>query len=51
LALAHSVGSAVEQAYQRSDLLDQRRRLMADWAEYCASTPARDGDLAVQIWH
>jgi len=49
LALAHSVGSAVEQAYQRSDLLDQRRRLMADWAAYCASTPVEGGDLAVRI--
>jgi integrase len=36
-ALAHTVGSAVERAYQRSDLLDKRRRLMQDWARYCAA--------------
>ena len=34
LALAHAVGSAVEQAYMRSDLLEQRRTLMQQWAHY-----------------
>ena len=34
LSLAHRVGSAVEQAYARSDLLDKRRRLMDQWAAY-----------------
>ena len=34
LSLAHRVGSAVEQAYARSDLLEQRRKLMDAWAEY-----------------
>ena len=36
-ALAHQVGSAVERACRRGDLLDQRRRLMEDWAGFCAS--------------
>ena len=31
--LAHTVGSAVEHAYARSDLMDKRRALMAAWAE------------------
>ena len=35
-ALAHSVGNSVEQAYMRSDLLEQRRGLMQAWADYCA---------------
>ncbi len=35
LALAHSVGSAVEEAYQRSDLFERRRALMHDWAKWC----------------
>ncbi|WP_454438358.1 tyrosine-type recombinase/integrase [Thauera mechernichensis] len=39
-ALAHTVGSAVEAAYRRGDLLDKRRALMADWATYCTSKPA-----------
>jgi integrase len=39
-ALAHSVGSAVERAYRRSDLFEKRRRLMDDWAKYCAAPVA-----------
>ena len=34
LTLAHTVGSAVEQAYMRSDLLEQRKTLMPEWASY-----------------
>ncbi|MYH37360.1 MAG: tyrosine-type recombinase/integrase [Rhodospirillaceae bacterium] len=34
LCLAHDVGSAVERAYARSDLLEKRRSLMAEWAEF-----------------
>ena len=34
IALAHQVGSDVERAYQRSDMLDRRRRMMADWAAF-----------------
>ena len=33
-SLAHLVGSDVERAYQRSDLLDQRRALMDAWARF-----------------
>lgn len=35
MALAHSVGSAVERAYQRSDMVERRRAMMADWAAFC----------------
>ena len=34
-ALAHSITNKVESAYRRGDLLDPRRRLMADWESYC----------------
>lgn len=37
MALAHSIESKVERAYRRGDLFDKRRRLMDDWAAYCAS--------------
>lgn len=37
MALAHSIGNAVEAAYRRGDLFEKRRELMADWGEYCAS--------------
>jgi integrase len=33
-ALAHTVGSAVERAYRRTDHLDQRRTLMERWAAF-----------------
>jgi integrase len=36
-ALAHAVGDAVERAYRRGDALAKRRKLMDDWAEFCAS--------------
>ncbi len=34
MSLAHTVGSSVEQAYARSNLLDKRRRLMREWASF-----------------
>ena len=37
MALAHVIGNKSEAAYRRGDLFDKRRRLMADWANYCAS--------------
>ena len=36
MALAHTIGDKVEAAYRRGDMLEKRRRLMADWAPYCA---------------
>ena len=36
LSLAHRVGSDVEEAYARSDLLDLRRPLMDAWGEFVA---------------
>ena len=35
MALAHTVGTAVERAYRRSDLFDKRRQLAEAWARYC----------------
>ena len=34
MALAHSVGSAVERSYARSDLFEKRRGLMNQWAAF-----------------
>jgi integrase len=44
-ALAHTIGDKVEAAYRRGDLFEKRRRLMAAWGEYCASTPAAAGSV------
>ena len=38
MALAHTVG-ATEGAYRRDLLLDKRRRLMTDWADYVTRAP------------
>jgi integrase len=53
-ALAHTIPSAVEAAYQRSDLFEKRRQLMNHWAEYCAKpaesagvVPLRQAEAAV----
>ncbi len=34
-ALAHTIKDKVEAAYRRSDLLEKRRKLMTQWANYC----------------
>jgi integrase len=36
LALAHTVSSAVERAYKRTDLLERRRQLSEAWGTFCA---------------
>ena len=38
LSLAHKVGSDVERAYARSDLLDKRRVLMERWSKFVAAS-------------
>ena len=37
-ASGHTVGDAVQQAYQRTDLLEKRRRMMEDWSRYLNQT-------------
>ena len=47
-ALAHTISNAVERAYRRGDLFEKRRRLMAQWAQYCAR-PAPIGATVTPI--
>ena len=35
-ALAHTISDKVEKAYRRGELFEKRKRLMRDWAAYCA---------------
>lgn len=42
LALAHTVGDATERAYLRSDLLEQRRKLMDAWGRFVAPFIVRE---------
>lgn len=34
IALAHRVGSEVERSYRRGDMIEKRRQMMADWAQF-----------------
>ena len=47
LALAHRVGSKVELAYRRGDLLAKRHALARDWAAFCSSAPAPNNVVAI----
>lgn len=44
-ALAHVLSDKTESAYQRGDLLDKRRRLMADWATFCGRVTPLVGEV------
>ncbi len=45
MALAHAISNKSEAAYRRGDLFEKRRRLMDDWATYCASIGAAGGKV------
>ena len=45
IALAHTIGSAVERAYRRGDLFEKRRGLMVDWAWHCSEV--RSGAVGI----
>ena len=47
MALAHSVGDEVQQAYRRSDLIAKRRKLMRLWAQHLGYSEA--GGKVVQM--
>jgi integrase len=44
VSLAHAVGDATEEAYNRGDMLARRRQLMEAWSKYC-SRPHVEGDV------
>ncbi len=44
VAIAHKISNAVEAAYRRGDMIEKRRRMMADWAGYLSGT-AKAGDV------
>ena len=56
MAMAHQLKDKAEAAYARGNLIDKRRRLMADWADYCdmelgqagSVTPIRKGAKALR---
>lgn len=40
LSLSHTVGTDVERAYNRAELIQERKAIMADWGEHCAGGKA-----------
>lgn len=40
LELAHYVGSAVERACRRGDMVEKRRAMMSAWGRFIAAEPA-----------
>ena len=49
IALAHTIGNKAEAAYRRGDMMEKRRRLMADWASYCEQPPTKSRANVVSI--
>lgn len=46
MALAHTVSDKVEAAYRRGELIEKRRKLMKNWADYCGRAPvATNGNV------
>jgi integrase len=45
LALAHFIGTEVERAYQRSDMLERRRDMMAAWAAFLRGEAGAGGNV------
>lgn len=48
IALSHGNPDRTEAAYQRGDLLDKRRRLMQDWADYL-TRPVATGAVPIRV--
>jgi integrase len=40
MALAHTIANKTQAAYQRGDMFERRRALMADWAAFVATVPS-----------
>jgi integrase len=44
MALAHTLGDKTREAYQRGDMMERRRQMMADWGRY-VTTPATSASV------
>lgn len=47
IALAHFIGSDVERAYQRSDMLERRRAMMRDWGAFLHGSEVTDANIVM----
>jgi integrase len=48
-ASGHTVGDAVKEAYQRTDLLDKRRNLMNEWAKFLGQQSSEKTNKVTQL--
>ena len=48
-ALAHTLKDKTEAAYQRGDMMEKRRRLMVEWAAFCARPVRATGGEVVTM--
>jgi len=48
-ASGHTVGDSVKAAYQRTDLLEKRRRLMAEWAKFLDEKSIAKSDKVTKL--
>jgi integrase len=49
ISLAHNVGTEVERAYRRTDMINKRRQLMEQWSQFCMSPSAKAGGDVVAL--
>jgi integrase len=49
MALAHAIANRTEAAYARTDLLEQRRRLMNAWGGFLGKIPTEQGNAVVSL--
>ena len=45
MALAHTIANKAEAAYRRGDVFEKRRRLMEEWATYCAGEGISEAEI------
>ena len=48
-ASGHRVGNAVQQSYQRTDLLEKRRKLMNEWASFLSKPSVKQQTKVLQL--
>lgn len=45
VALAHRINNTVEASYRRGDMIEKRRRMMADWVDYLSGKKGVDANV------
>lgn len=45
VALAHKISNAVEAAYRRGDMVEKRRKMMADWSNFLTDIASANGNV------